>query len=164
MRPSAQLKPYNSDAYLTCDASGTPTPKISWTHNAQPVIGKEDSKIFHIEFVDEKDVGTYACNASNEFGYVYKMVLVTILPQAPIMVKEPGERKAVIGQTLLKLQCSARGYPKPEYEWTSDKGLIDNNDNYQVIDGDLVIKKVMNESADGYKCTAKNELGSVESV
>ena len=164
MKPSPQLRPYKSVTDLTCDASGTPTPKISWTYNGQPIIGLEDSKILHIDIVDEEHVGTYACNASNEYGYVYKMVLTTILEQAPIMVEEPGERKAAIGQTLLKLRCSARGYPKPEYEWTSDKGLIENNDNYEVIDGDLVIKKVMNESADGYKCTAKNELGSVESV
>ena len=164
MKPSPQLKPYKTVADLTCDASGTPPPKISWTYNGQPIIGLEDSKILHIDIVDEEHVDTYACNASNEYGYVYKMVLTTILEQAPIMVEEPGERKAAIGQTLLKLRCSARGYPKPEYEWTSDKGLIENNDNYEVIDGDLVIKKVMNESADGYKCTAKNELGSVESV
>ena len=164
MKPSRQLIPYNDEAHLTCDASGTPPPKISWTHNGQAIIGQEDSKILDIDIVDEEHVGTYACNASNDFGYVYKMVQTTILRQAPIVVEEPGERRAAIGQTLLKLRCSAKGYPKPEYEWTSDKGLIKNNDNYEVIDGDLVIKKVMNESADGYKCTAKNELGSVESV
>ena len=164
MTPAHQFKPYNSEADLTCDASGTPTPKISWTYNGRPIIGLEDSKILNIEIVDEKHVGTYACNASNEFGYVYKMVQTTILRQAPIVVEEPGERKAAIGQTLLKLRCSAKGYPKPEYEWTSDKELIENNDNYEVIDGDLVIKKVMKESADSYKCMARNELGSVESV
>ena len=114
--------------------------------------------------MDETTDGTYACNASNQFGYVYKMVQTTILRQAPIVVEEPGERKAAVGQTLLKLRCSAKGYPKPKYEWTFDKESIEDNPNYEVVDGDLVIRKVMNESAGGYKCTARNEMGSVPSV
>ena len=94
------------------------------------------------------------------------MVQMTILRQAPIVVKEPGERKAIIGQTLVKLPCSAMGYPKPQYEWTfnSETIEIEKNLNYEVVDGDLVIKNVTNESAGGYKCTARNQEGSVERV
>ena len=149
---------------MTCEASGVPTPTITWTHNANPLPLFDGSTTLHIDKVDEGTIGTYACNASNEFGYVYKMVQTTILRQEPTIVEEPGERKAAVGQTSLKLRCSAKGYPKPEYEWTFDKESIEDNPNYKVVDGDLVIKKVMNESAGGYKCTARNELGSVESV
>ena len=163
-KPSPEFKPFNSDAVLSCEASGIPTPTITWTKNGVVIPGYEDSKSLHIEAVNEDSSGTYACNASNQYGYVYKMVPVSILEQEPSLVEEPGKRKAAIGQTELKLRCSARGYPTPEYKWTFDKDSIEGNDNYEVIDGDLVIRKVTSESAGGYKCTAKNDLGSVNSV
>ena len=41
----------------------------------------KDQEYLTFETVDESNVATYACNASNEAGYVYKMFYLNILNQ-----------------------------------------------------------------------------------
>jgi hypothetical protein len=73
--------------------------------------------VLTIPWVNGDSIGTYACNASNSGGYVYKSVYLNIISQKPALIEEMGNRTAAVGQVKLKLRCKAKAFPKPEYSW-----------------------------------------------
>ena len=103
---------------LLCKANGSPAPEISWTYNGEVLSEYDGKEALVIDEVNRETMGTYACNASNVAGYVYKVVPVNILVQRPFFLEKMGKRTAAVGMSGLKLRCSAKGYPEPEYSWT----------------------------------------------
>ena len=57
---------------IVCEASGQPTPKISWTRNGAAVVSsrniKVKDKILRIKSFSVKEIGRYECTAKNVFG------------------------------------------------------------------------------------------------
>ena len=68
---------------------GSPRPKIVWTRNGEVMEEFNDKEILTIPSIEPKDVGTYACNASNTAGYDYKVVYLNILTQKPYFTEKP---------------------------------------------------------------------------
>ncbi len=66
----------DGDVTLSCDASGSPAPELSWTRNGSPVETSNNSRIslsnnnksLTITNVNRADSGKYQCVASNKLG------------------------------------------------------------------------------------------------
>ena len=72
---------------LICEASGTPAPDVSWTHNEEPLdkerfIQLADASLF-INDTDMQDEGSYLVKATNSAGTVEQLVRVTVIRPVP---------------------------------------------------------------------------------
>ena len=67
------------------------------------------------------------------------------------------KNQSFLYNSLLRLKCSLRGFPKPEVLWTRDQVKL-SNENTLIIDG------VKYEDAGQYTCSAKNSEGSKNST
>ncbi|CAK1589083.1 unnamed protein product [Parnassius mnemosyne] len=56
------------EAYLSCAATGEPTPKVTWWHNGKELDKTE--QILHILSMSLGDLGRYSCDVSNHFGTI----------------------------------------------------------------------------------------------
>ena len=179
--PKPHLIPFEQSATLFCDAKGEPTPDIVWTKDGQLMdfryelqnMGKikldSSTNSLTINSVKEDMVGTYACNATNLAGYVYKSVPLNILKQAPIIVEKPMSRNISIGMKGI-IRCSVEGYPKPTTSWkyngvdvlsiNAGKLVAELKNKYEIMpDGGLTINNIEKEDKGNYTCSASNSEG-----
>ncbi|XP_076873231.1 vascular endothelial growth factor receptor 2 [Brachyhypopomus gauderio] len=69
---------------LVCEASGTPTPQITWTKDNQTVIKgsgiilTESNRVLTIQRVKKEDSGLYVCTACNTLGCDYSRAHLTV--------------------------------------------------------------------------------------
>ena len=180
--PKPQLAPFEQQATLHCVASGDPTPDIIWTrdgkvinpiyeinHPGQITLGQPGNSLT-VNSVNEKTVGTYACNATNRAGYVYKSVPVNILQASPTFVEKPITRTVSVGMKGI-LRCGVQGYPKPTVSWkhngkdvnlNTDGKIITGTQKYETMaDGGLTINKIDKDDAGSFTCTAVNSEGEI---
>ncbi len=160
--PAAEYHSIGSSMSFTCTAEGNPAPAIIWYKNGVMMREHYQKSVIEIDPIGKDDVGVYACNATNEFGYAYKMGFLQILTEEPSFTESPRDRQVVLGQEVF-LRCRAKGYPIPTISWTFDGETID-SDNVEINDdGALRIKRVSHADAGVYSCEAKNSEGK-ESV
>ena len=181
--PKPHLVPFEQSATLNCDAKGEPTPDIVWTKDGQVInvkyeiqnMGKvklNNDNSLTIVSVKEDMVGTYACNATNLAGYVYKSVRVNILKQAPIILEKPMSKNISINSKGI-IRCSVGGYPKPKTSWkynnvdvltiNAGKVVAELKNKYEIMpDGGLTINNIIEEDKGNYTCSASNSEGLSE--
>ena len=66
---------------LTCNASGDPLPKITWTREgatqANQLVNATGHRLYLVN-VQKKDVGSYRCTANNGYGTASSLALVNV--------------------------------------------------------------------------------------
>jgi len=75
---------------LSVTISAGPQPTFRWWHNAKPT--KENSNVFRIPHVNEKDRGTYECTVKNRFGESRQKFEIDVNKERP----KPTEKKALL--------------------------------------------------------------------
>ena len=78
---------------LDCSAAGAPQPNYTWTIPPGSSGGQGSiaiGPVLRIPFSDTRDMGTYRCNASNEFGAVQRTFVVTVFGEWIPQGKLPG--------------------------------------------------------------------------
>ena len=66
---------------LTCNASGDPLPKITWTREGATQDNQLVNAIgyrLYLVNVQKKDVGSYRCTANNGYGTASSLALVNV--------------------------------------------------------------------------------------
>ena len=90
-----------------------------------------DQEKLTIPSIKPENIGTYACNISNEAGYEYKMVYLDILTTEPTFVETPTKNQIVsVGQTTF-LRCKVKAYPSASIRWFFEGDEISNSDEYR---------------------------------
>lgn len=155
--PEVEIMEEGKSVEFKCVAEGAPRPKIEWTFNGNILENFTAQEKLTIPSIDPSHIGTYACNASNVAGYIYKVVYLNILTQPPIFTETPRNGSIVsIGQEAI-LRCAVKGYPNPEIQWLFEGKELLNDSNYLISSrGDLTIKKVMAQMEGNYECQATN--------
>ncbi|XP_078379895.1 uncharacterized protein LOC144662819 [Oculina patagonica] len=144
-----------SSIYLSCEAYGDPTPKITWTK----VLEDGDSKVMHqgsswiVPNIKRTASGTYRCTAYNGFGHPdsHELKVNVIYPAKIVEVIASNNKVAV--QESVSLRCKAEGNPSPSYRWTpceQPQSVCHNSV--------LNISEVLNDAV--YICTVTNSLNS----
>jgi len=159
-RPEVEIKEMGRSVDFQCIANGFPKPSIVWTFNGKTMDDFDDQEILTIPSIKPENIGTYACNISNEAGYEYKMVYLDILTTEPTFVETPTKNKIVsVGQTTY-LHCKVKAYPPASIKWFFEDDEIFNSHKYRILAGDLVIEKVQAQMAGTYECLASNINGN----
>nr|Q1HLC0.1 RecName: Full=Hemolin; AltName: Full=Lonomia obliqua Stuart factor activator; Short=Losac; Flags: Precursor [Lonomia obliqua]ABF21073.1 hemolin [Lonomia obliqua] len=69
------------DVTIPCQVTGLPAPKVTWTHNAQPLSGGKTTVTesgLIIKGLQKGDKGYYGCRSTNEHGDEYVETLVQV--------------------------------------------------------------------------------------
>ncbi|XP_042343288.1 immunoglobulin superfamily member 10 [Plectropomus leopardus] len=168
----------NSDAFLPCEAVGSPKPTITWkrlsstTGNTITVNGRMGkSEVLSngtllIQSANIKDRGQYLCLAENDHGSDKLLVTLSVVAY-PSRILEPKLReiKSHAGNTV-EIECKAEGRPTPMISWilanrTQVRGQNTEKGRVSVSsDGTLTIEQVSVYDRGHYKCIASNPAGA----
>ncbi|XP_069039515.1 hemicentin-1 isoform X2 [Lepisosteus oculatus] len=159
----------NSTAQLRCEASGTPTPAISWLKDGAPLYGGarhrilEDGKLLQIDMVQSSDMAGYLCVAENKVGSAEKLFSLTVQVPPRIVGANP-EHISVIEGHMVSLLCDVQAYPSPEISWARDGKTLHFGTGLQILPGSQVLQLPRAQLADAglYVCTATNPAGQGE--
>ncbi|KAM6933283.1 immunoglobulin superfamily member 10 [Xenentodon cancila] len=168
----------NSDAYLPCEAVGSPQPVITWkrlssntgsTNSIKEKMGRFEVWIngtLSIENANINDRGQYLCLAENDYGSDKLLVTLSVVAY-PSRILEPKmrEKKSHVGHTV-EMNCKAEGRPMPIISWilanrTQVRGQNVGKGRVSVSsEGTLIIEHVSVYDRGYYKCIASNPAGA----
>ncbi|XP_041652036.1 neuronal cell adhesion molecule-like isoform X7 [Cheilinus undulatus] len=156
---------------LTCRASGTPKPSITWAMNGIPIENspKDLSRKVLDDTIIFSDVQTgssavYQCNVSNDYGYLLSNAFVNVLSEPPRVLTPANKVYQVIKNHRALMDCSSFGSPIPKITWFKDsRASTLDGDPYILHDnGTLEIHTAQAHYAGKYTCVARNSLGKEE--
>jgi hypothetical protein len=148
------------NATFECKARGFPRPQIRWqrldSKLPQPRTSISETNSLRINRVQLSDAGTYVCVAESVFGVAKSYAILIVQAPVSFLVVPPSTVKVQLGETV-KLNCAARGFPRPTVNWTRVDGLPKSSKVEQ--NGTLIIHKFKKGDEGKYLCTADNSLG-----
>ncbi|XP_039882042.1 neuronal cell adhesion molecule-like isoform X1 [Simochromis diagramma] len=156
---------------LSCLASGTPKPTITWAMNGisienspKDLSRKVEDDIIIFTDVQPESSAVYQCNISNEYGYVLSNAFVNVLSEPPRVLTPPNKVYQIIKNHQALLDCSSFGSPMPKITWFKDsRSSILQEDPYILHDnGTLEIHIAQAQHNGKYTCVATNSLGIYE--
>ncbi|XP_035769577.1 neuronal cell adhesion molecule-like isoform X6 [Neolamprologus brichardi] len=156
---------------LSCLASGTPKPTITWAMNGisienspKDLSRKVEDDIIIFTDVQPGSSAVYQCNISNEYGYVLSNAFVNVLSEPPRVLTSPNKVYQIIKNHQALLDCSSFGSPMPKITWFKDtRSSILQEDPYILYDnGTLEIRIAQAQHNGKYTCVATNSLGIYE--
>ncbi|XP_070686199.1 neuronal cell adhesion molecule-like [Pempheris klunzingeri] len=156
---------------LTCRASGTPKPSITWAMNGIPIENspKDLSRKVEDDTIIFTDVQTgssavYQCNVSNDYGYLLANAFVNVLSEPPRVLTQANKVYQVIKNHHALIDCASFGSPIPKIKWFKEsRSSILDGDPYVFHDnGTLEIPIAQAHNSGKYTCVAENTLGISE--
>ncbi|XP_032887721.1 immunoglobulin superfamily member 10 [Amblyraja radiata] len=166
----------DSDAVLTCEASGNPHPAITWTKISTgatiTVNAKRGNKFevfangtLSIQKIKVQDRGQYLCTAENQHGSDRMLVTLSVLA-LPSKILEPRVKDITVHSGYpVEMKCRSQGRPSPTISWMlSNKTMVKNSSPFNgrisvLADGTLRIKAVSVYDQGSYRCIASNPAG-----
>ncbi|KAL9964669.1 hypothetical protein ACROYT_G028344 [Oculina patagonica] len=141
---------------LTCIASGTPDPTVSWF---KPDGQRVDASQLMLTNISRDEAGEYRCEASNECGNASQTATIDVQypPENVQLTTSAVDNKACQGD-VIGINCSADANPLVEtYE------LLENDTAILDISGRWS-KTFTTEGVFIYKCVANNSVGTEKSA
>lgn len=156
-------------AFIRCEVTGSPEPKISWLFNGVNIKDLETEKNKYtiedglsIRDVSQNEAGEYTCKASqisDEISDTQERIVKLIVEFKPKMYGHPHRNRYAYLDGEVNLTCDADANPSADYFWFRDGKRIYNNvfseENFSVLRIFVKSKDVFGE----YKCKARNSLG-----
>ncbi|XP_076237512.1 lachesin [Calliopsis andreniformis] len=170
----------DANVSLTCKATGSPKPNISWKRddgskisiNKTYSVPEWNGETLEITRISRLDMGVYLCIASNGVPpAVSKQIKVSV--DFPPMLTIPHQ---LVGSPLgyrVTLECYTEAHPTSLNYWTREDGvMIHESSKYKVTSTaekpsykthmTLTIHDVQEEDYGSYKCVAKNPRGETD--
>ncbi|XP_066024471.1 hemicentin-1 isoform X2 [Pocillopora verrucosa] len=155
MRPISKTVNESNNLELFCNATGHPTPLITWYKVADPSVPPSVGTVLNVTNMSRTDSGVYQCRASNGIGTdVFALANVTV-NYAPKIDMRPLSQ-TVNESDNLELFCNATGRPAPQIMWykVADTLVPLSNDTA------LKVKNINRTGSGVYRCRASNGIGT----
>ncbi|VDI38762.1 Hypothetical predicted protein, partial [Mytilus galloprovincialis] len=158
--PSTIQVKYYTEARITCNVTGYPSPTVAWIHNDIPVKSSGNTLIIHS--VTNATIGTYTCIAKNDAGSSRANIQLKVIYDVPKIISPPLTSVILAGQSH-KFTCIATGHPEPTIIWTykmftkhtTDMPLHQLHNHGSV----LTLCSINTQESGLLTCSAKNEFG-----
>ncbi|XP_053566017.1 immunoglobulin superfamily member 10 [Bombina bombina] len=166
----------NSDAFIPCNAIGTPSPTILWTKvSSGTFLSKvrrgNKMEVFingtlSIPSVSLEDRGQYLCVASNQHGSDRLLVTLSVITYPPRILQGRYKEITVHSGSSVNVKCQAEGRPFPTITWIlanngtiASETTVNNLRVFMQSNGTLTIKSTTIYDRGIYKCIATNQAG-----
>uniref|UniRef100_A0A8C9R6U4 Hemicentin-1 n=1 Tax=Scleropages formosus TaxID=113540 RepID=A0A8C9R6U4_SCLFO len=163
---------FEQPAVLECNASGVPTPRITWRKHGAVLTGNNprytfaDDGSLHIHSAQVTDTGRYLCMATNQAGTQRKRIDLQV--NVPPSITQGPTNMTVTVNVQTTLSCEATGIPKPSVTWKKNDRLLNTDQNqnmYRLLSsGSLVVIAPTVEDTALYECIVSNEAGQDQRV
>ncbi|XP_036447334.1 basement membrane-specific heparan sulfate proteoglycan core protein [Colossoma macropomum] len=162
--PQVDVKALGSAVEFTCSANGGPEIKLEWLKEggALPPNHHVKDGVLRIENLEKSNEGIYICRATSVYGQAQDSAKLTIQALPKVMINVRTSVQTVMVGNSVEFECQAIGEPKPTVRWSKVGGSLP--DHVQVKGGMLRIEQVTEADAGQYRCTATNDVGSVQST
>ena len=148
---------------LVCQASGQPTPTLTWQKAFSPLPRKKTTVVngtLTISNIEKADGGAYACVATNLLGEDSAVAQVTVLDTLKFRIPPP-QKLTVSASSKVVLHCAAQGALNIFWK-KSGQALPQNHIFYP--NGTLLLSKVAPNEAGSYSCEARNFQRSIKAT
>ena len=137
---------------LHCNASGNPTPNITWTKDGSPTILYQ-GETYDIVNVTRQTAGDYTCTAWDGVGDKANATATVTVHYNGVISQKPSSKVVVEGENVT-LRCNATGNPAPNITWTKDGSptVLYQGETYNIVN-------IQRQAAGDYTCTAWNGVG-----
>ncbi|XP_034151976.1 basement membrane-specific heparan sulfate proteoglycan core protein isoform X5 [Esox lucius] len=161
--PQVEVKAQGSAVEFTCSAAGGLGTTIEWLKEggALPTNHHIKDGVLRIENLEQSNEGIYICRASSVHGQAQDTAKLTIQALPKVMINVRTSVQTVMVGNSVEFECQAIGDPQPTVHWSKVGGPLPAH--IVVKGGMLKIGQVTEADAGQYRCTATNDVGSVQS-
>ncbi|KAM5181405.1 matrix-remodeling-associated protein 5 [Mantella aurantiaca] len=161
---------------MDCNATGIPTPHISWILPDRRIVRSISTAESHIMLLPNgslsikevtfPDRGSYKCVASNVAGADSLTVKLQVSPLPPLIQQEKVENISLPQSHSIFIHCSAKGAPAPTIRWVLSDGTqvrpsqFANGNLFVFPNGTLYIRNSSPRDIGKYECIAANVVGA----
>ncbi|NXV02706.1 MXRA5 protein, partial [Cettia cetti] len=161
---------------MECQASGTPSPLISWIFPDRKILQTvtttesrimlHENRTLSIRQATFSDRGVYKCVASNAAGADSVAVRLHIAALPPIIQQDKQENISLPLGSSINIHCSAKAAPSPNIRWVVFDGTqirpsqFVNGNLFVFPNGTLYIRNVSPKDSGTYECIAANMVGA----
>lgn len=165
LRPVDISMAEGSTAVFQCDATGDPTPIVTWYKNGGPMPNNgrfqilDSGRTLRISQVTRSDRDIYTCSAESAAGRMEATAELNILSEAaPTFERRIEEERAEVGSDIT-LECPAIAQPSPQFRWIKEGNDLRDGRKYITEGSRLTIRQVIRSDEGVYECFAENSLG-----
>ncbi|KAJ8390133.1 hypothetical protein AAFF_G00110070 [Aldrovandia affinis] len=161
--PQVEIKALGSAVEFTCSAYGGIHTSIEWLKEGGLMPANHHIKdgVLRIENLEQSNEGIYICRATGVHGQAQDTAKLTIQALPKVMINVRTSVQTVMIGNSVEFECQAIGDPQPTVRWSKVGAELPAH--VMVRGGMLKIQQVTEADAGQYRCTATNNVGSVQS-
>ncbi|XP_069497466.1 hemicentin-1 isoform X2 [Ambystoma mexicanum] len=153
---------------LFCDASGNPSPIITWHRGDEQVVESGSLQILHngkilkLLKAATGNTGQYTCRAINIAGSSEKFFNINVIVPPTVAGAGMPSDVSVILSRETSLECRVKGVPFPAIQWFKDsKPLFMGDPNFELLSKGQILRIKSSRLSDRgrYQCSASNAAG-----
>ncbi|KYO27917.1 basement membrane-specific heparan sulfate proteoglycan core protein [Alligator mississippiensis] len=161
--PRVNTKGVGGTAEFTCTITGDPQARIEWfkEDGELPVGHSVTNGVLRIPNLDRSCQGVYTCRATSPSGEAQHSAKLVIQALPKVMINIRTLVQTVLMGSAVEFECLAIGDPKPHITWSKVGGRL--RPDLVISGGTVKIERVEQSDAGQYRCTATNDVGTVQS-
>ncbi|XP_070963572.1 basement membrane-specific heparan sulfate proteoglycan core protein-like [Oncorhynchus clarkii lewisi] len=161
--PQVEVKARGSAVEFTCSVAGGLGTTMEWLKEGGALPPNHHIKdgVLRIENLEQRNEGIYICRATSVHGQAQDSAKLTIQALPKVMINVRTAVQTVMVGNSVEFECQAIGEPQPTVHWSRVGGPLPAH--IMVKGGMLKIEQVSDADAGQYRCTATNNVGSVQS-
>ncbi|KAK5869646.1 hypothetical protein PBY51_024348 [Eleginops maclovinus] len=157
----------NNVLELQCEASGIPTPSLTWLKDGRP-LPQTDSvrllrggEVLRVASAQLEDTGRYSCLANSPAGDDDKEFLVRVHVPPNIAGESTPQDLSVLQNRQVILECKSDAVPPPTLSWLKDGKPLQASARVRILSSGRYLQINMAELNDRaqYTCVASNIAG-----
>ncbi|XP_042370765.1 hemicentin-1 [Plectropomus leopardus] len=158
----------NNVLELQCEASGIPTPSLTWLKDGRP-LPQTDSlrllrggEVLRVASAQLEDTGRYSCLANSPAGDDDKEFLVRVHVPPNIVGESTPQDVSVLQKRQVTLECKSDAVPPPTLTWLKDGQTLQASARVRILSSGRYLQINMAELSDKaqYTCVASNIAGT----
>uniref|UniRef100_A0A674KBM4 Heparan sulfate proteoglycan 2 n=1 Tax=Terrapene triunguis TaxID=2587831 RepID=A0A674KBM4_9SAUR len=161
--PQTDVKGVGGTAEFTCSVTGDARARIEWFREdgELPASHSVRNGVLRIQNLDRGCQGVYTCRVSSPSGQAQDSARLVIQALPKVMINVRTSVQSVLVGAAVEFECLAIGDPKAHITWSKVGSRIRPE---VVVSGGMVkIERVEQSDAGQYRCTATNDVGTVQS-